>query len=51
MKLDNIMIGYPENVKDHRDHLHKIKLIDFGLAMKYNDDNGNHIPNTLGKFF
>lgn len=35
LKLDNILIGY----KDPQ----KIYLIDFGLACKYLDDNGNHV--------
>lgn len=46
MKLDNIMVGYPSAMRDNKDLLHKIKIIDFGLAMKYMDEKGQHIPET-----
>ena len=40
IKLDNILVGYPTSIKNYKDYLHKIRIIDFGLAMKYTDDNG-----------
>lgn len=38
-------------MKDHRDLLHKIKIIDFGLAQKYVDEKGQHIPAAKERFF
>ena len=40
--MDNIMIGSA----DPRDKSSDIKLIDFGLAEKYLDKNGDHIERT-----
>jgi len=51
MKLDNIMVGYPKSVRGHEDHLYKIKMIDFGLAQKFVDANGKHIPAVKERFF
>ena len=43
MKLDNILIG---DYKNKEESLHNIRLIDFGFASKYTDQNGNHLPKT-----
>lgn len=51
MKLDNIMVGFPKSVRFHEEYLHKIKMIDFGLAQKYIDANGKHIPAVKERFF
>lgn len=51
IKLDNILVGYPSTMEHYKDYLHKIRIIDFGLAMKYLDDKGQHIPATKQKFF
>jgi serine/threonine protein kinase len=40
LKPDNIMIG---DFKENLENMNKIYLIDFGLASKFLDDNGNHI--------
>ena len=37
LKLDNIMIGYPD-----RTELSQLRLIDFGFADKYKDKSGKH---------
>jgi len=44
LKLNNIVIGDAEEHKNHSKTLHKIRIIDFGLAQKFSDENGNHIP-------
>lgn len=44
LKLNNIVIGDAEEHKNHAKSLHKIRIIDFGLAQKYYDSNGQHIP-------
>ena len=41
MKLDNILIGDNKNTYDS---MHHIRLIDFGFASKYIDNDGNHLP-------
>lgn len=46
LKLDNIMVGYPKQLIDSKEYQGKINLIDFGLAQKYVDENGQHIPKT-----
>lgn len=51
IKLDNILVGYPATMRDHKDFLDKIKIIDFGLAMKYVNEQGQHIPETKQRFF
>ena len=51
LKLDNIMVGYPETINGHKDYLHKVKMIDFGLTKKYLDENGQHIPAIREKYF
>lgn len=40
LKLDNIMVGLPESIQNHKDFMYKISLIDFGLAKKYTDEYG-----------
>lgn len=40
LKLDNVMIGDAKELPGHQDSLHKIKIIDFGLAKKYVEPNG-----------
>ena len=51
IKLDNILVGCPKTLKEHKDYLHQIKMIDFGLAMKYQNETGEHIPATKERFF
>ena len=51
IKLDNILVGYPKEVKNHKDFLHNIKLVDFGLAKKYLDKNGKHVTDKKEKIF
>ena len=38
--MDNILVG-----DGTVENMHQLKLIDFGLATKYIDENGNHINN------
>lgn len=35
LKLNNIVVGDATDYRDHQKSLHKIRLIDFGLAYKY----------------
>lgn len=51
IKLDNILVGYPKTFENHKDYQHKIRMIDFGLAQKYMDAEGNHIPAIRERFF
>ena len=51
IKLDNILVGYPTSLSDHKEFLHKIKIIDFGLAIKYINEDGNHIEASKERFF
>lgn len=51
IKLDNVLIGYPGSVPNCKDHLYKIKIIDFGLASRYVADNGRHIIQMKEKVF
>ena len=44
-------MGYPKTFECHKDYLHKIKMIDFGLAQKYVDAQGQHIPAVREKYF
>ena len=46
IKLDNIMVGYPKSLIDSKEYQGRINLIDFGLAQKFVDDNGQHIPKS-----
>ena len=41
LKPDNVMIG---NGLEDIENLKKIYLIDFGISMRYLDEEGNHIP-------
>lgn len=43
LKLDNVLIG---NHKNSESSLHKIRLCDFGFALKYRDHNGKHLKQT-----
>jgi hypothetical protein len=45
------LVGYPSNLSDHKEYLHKIKIIDFGLAIKYLNEKGQHIAATKERFF
>ena len=45
------MVGFPKTFESHKDYLHIIKMIDFGLAQKYLDAQGNHIPAVREKYF
>ena len=51
IKLDNILIGLPSTFAAHKEYLHKIKMIDFGLAQKFVDSEGKHIPEVRERFF
>lgn len=44
LKLDNVLIGDSVKLPSYNQTLHKIKIIDFGLAKKYTLPNGKHIP-------
>ena len=44
LKLDNVLIGDSLKLPNYQQSLHKIRIIDFGLAKKYNLANGDHIP-------
>ena len=44
LKLDNILIGDDMSLPHAVNSLYKIRLIDFGLAKKYLDENGHHVP-------
>ena len=44
-------MGYPKTFECHKDYLHKINMIDFGLAQKYVDKNGQHIPAIRERYF
>lgn len=43
LKLNNIVVGDAAELPDHSRSLHKIRVIDFGLAQRYHDADGNHI--------
>jgi len=51
LKLDNVLIGDAQELPEQMDSLHKIRIIDFGLAKKYVDANGQHIQQTGEKLF
>ena len=51
LKLDNVMIGDAKELPGHKDSLHKIKIIDFGLAKKFIEPNGSHVPKKKEKLF
>ena len=51
IKLDNILVGYPSVLGDYKEFLHKIKIIDFGLAIKYVNEKGEHIAATKQRLF
>jgi hypothetical protein len=38
------MVGDSLKLPNYNKTLHKIRIIDFGLAKKYNLPNGKHIP-------
>jgi len=44
LKLDNILVGDCKELPNYKRTLHNIRMIDFGLAKKYVDDNGKHVP-------
>lgn len=44
-------MGYPKTFENHKDYLNKIKMIDFGLAQKFADASGKHIPSVRERFF
>ena len=44
LKLNNIVVGDAEELPNQTKSLHKIRVIDFGLAQRYHDADGNHIP-------
>lgn len=43
LKLDNVLIGDAPELPKAMDSLHKIRIIDFGLAKKFIDENGKHV--------
>jgi serine/threonine protein kinase len=51
LKLDNVLIGDAPDLAKVRDSLHKIRIIDFGLAKKYMQPNGQHIVEQKEKLF
>lgn len=46
LKPDNILVGDHDNKS-----LHKLRLIDFGISRKYQDDNGQHIKQVKETLF
>lgn len=44
IKLENICVGKATNYNKNCQDLHKVTLIDYGLAKKYLDSHGRHIP-------
>jgi casein kinase 1/casein kinase 1 epsilon len=44
LKLDNVMIGDDQSLPNSKESLYKCRLIDFGLAKKYLQEDGTHIP-------
>ena len=51
LKLDNLVIGDAPELGDPNANLHKIRLIDYGLAKKYVDDRGLHLPEQQSTAF
>lgn len=51
LKLNNVVIGKPAELAQPRDIHYKCRLIDFGLARKYMDKNGKHVPNSTQRVF
>lgn len=51
LKLNNIVIGGPPELSGPRDLHYKARLIDYGLARKYVDENGKHLPNVTQRVF
>ena len=51
LKLDNILVGDCKELPNYKRTLHNIRMIDFGLAKKYVDDNGKHVPLQREKQF
>jgi serine/threonine protein kinase len=51
LKLDNIVVGDAPELSNAKDSLHKIRIIDFGLAKKYIDEDGKHISAQVEQLF
>ena len=51
LKLDNIVIGDAPELGNQNANLHKIRLVDFGLAKKYVDARGLHLDEQQSSTF
>jgi len=51
LKLDNVLIGDDKDLPNAKHSLYKCRLIDFGLAKKYLQEDGSHIPLKKEKLF
>ena len=51
LKLDNILVGDCKEMPNYKQTLHKIRMIDFGLAKRYIKKDGTHIDFSDNKKF
>lgn len=51
LKLDNVLIGDDQDLPNAKSSLYKCRLIDFGLAKKFLQEDGSHIPLKKEKLF
>jgi len=51
LKLDNVLIGDDKDLPNAKHSLYKCRLIDFGLAKKFQQEDGSHIPLKKEKLF
>ena len=51
LKLDNVLVGDAKELPDYQHSLHKIRIIDFGLAKRWAQPNGEHIKKEKGSVF
>lgn len=51
LKLDNILVGECRDYPNYKRTQHRIRIIDFGLAKTYIDENGEHLPKKRERYF
>ena len=51
LKLDNILVGECRDYPNYKYTQHRIRIIDFGLAKSYLDENGEHLPKKRERYF
>lgn len=51
LKLNNVLIGDAQETAPPRDQPYRARLIDYGLARKYLDAEGEHLPNLVQRVF